>query len=210
MERLLRIDTSTRGDASHSRRLGDEVEQALRAREPGLSVRRRDLSEDPLPHLDLDTIGAFFAPDDALSDGQRLAAALSDAVIEEVQRADVLLITTPMFNFGVPSALKAWIDQLVRIRRTFSFDGQNFGGLLRGRIAIVAVAYGASGFAPGGPMATGDFVAPYLDYVLRFMGFDDVHVIRAEGMNTAQPQWPVVERLMERLPQPQSLLEPQP
>lgn len=203
MNRLLRIDTSTRGDASHSRRLGDEVEQALLAHYAGLAVQRRDLSENPVPHLDLDTIGAFFTPDDTLTDPQRLAAATSDRVIGEVRSADALLITTPMFNFGVPSALKAWIDQLVRIRRTFSFDGANFGGLLHGRIAIVAVAYGAGGFAPGGAMATGDFVAPYLDYVLRFMGFDEVHVIGAEGMNTPNPVWPSVERLIERLPQPQ-------
>jgi FMN-dependent NADH-azoreductase len=202
MQRLLRIDTSTRGDASHSRRLGDEIEQALREREPGLLVQRRNLADSPLPHLDLETIGAFFTPDEALTDGQRLGAALSDDIIDEVRGADTLLVTTPMFNFGVPSGLKAWIDQLVRIRRTFSYDGANFGGLLHGRTAIVAVAYGASGFAPGGAMATGDFVAPYLDYVLRFMGFDEVHVVRAEGMNTANPTWPSIERLMERLPQP--------
>mgnify|MGYP002780664403 CR=1 FL=1 len=207
MNRLLRIDTSTRGDASHSRRLGDEVEQALREREPGLLIQRRNLADQPLPHLDLDTIGAFFTPDDALTEAQRLATSLSDGVIEEVRRADALLITTPMFNFGLPSGLKAWIDQLVRVRRTFSYDGANFGGLLHGRIAIVAVAYGAGGFAPGGPMASGDFVAPYLEFVLRFVGFDEVHIVRAEGTNTATPSWPSIERLMERLTLPQHITE---
>jgi FMN-dependent NADH-azoreductase len=179
MTHLLRIDASTRSGDSHSRRIGDRIEAALTPRQ----ITRRDLAANPLPHLDQDMITGFFSPAEALTPALQTATALSDAIIDEVEAADTLLITIPMFNFGVPSVVKAWVDQLVRINRTFSFDGTNFAGLLQGKRAYVVIAYGAAGYAEGGPLHGADFVKPFMDFVLRFVGITDIRFVTLDGSN---------------------------
>jgi FMN-dependent NADH-azoreductase len=183
MTQLLRIDVSPRGADSHSRQIGDRIETALMAKD----TVRRNLAAMPVQHLDGAAITGFFSPQAALTNDLRQATALSDAIIAEVEAADTLLITTPMFNFGVPSVLKAWIDQLVRINRTFSFDGANFDGLLKGKRAVVVIAYGAAGYADGGALAGADFVRPFMDFVLRFVGFSSVEFVTIEATN-ADPE----------------------
>lgn len=180
MTTLLRIDSSSRHDGSWSRRFGDELAAHLA---PTRTITR-DLADAPVPHIALSTIGAFFS--DAATHGvaEQQATRLSDALIAEIEAADDILITVPMYNFGVPSALKAWIDQIVRIGRTFSFDGQTFGGLVKGKRAFVVIAYGAAGYA--GDFKPADFVAPYLTFVLNFVGITDVTVIAIEGINMGQ------------------------
>jgi FMN-dependent NADH-azoreductase len=177
MTTLLRIDSSSRHDGSWSRRLGDDLVAHLA---PARTIAR-DLAETPLPHIGLATVGAFFSDPAAYGPAERRATSLSDELIAEIEAADDILITAPMYNFGVPSALKAWIDQIVRIGRTFSFDGQAFGGLLKGKRAFLVVAYGAEGYAADARAA--DFVAPYLAFVLNFIGVADVVVIPVEGVN---------------------------
>lgn len=167
---LLRIDSSSRPTGSWSRSVGDEFTTAWRSAHGAESVRIRDLAAQPLPHISVDTISAFFTPPADLSASLKEASALSDALIGEIEAADALLITVPMYNFGVPSALKAWIDQIVRIGRTFSFDGTQFQGLLNGKPAYVICAYGAAGYLPGGGFAAANFVEPYLRFVLEFLG----------------------------------------
>jgi FMN-dependent NADH-azoreductase len=108
MTQLLRIDVSPRGANSHSRQIGDRIETALMASD----IVRRDLAAIPVPHLDGAAITGFFSPQDALTDDLRQATALSDAIIAEVEAADTLLITTPMFNFGVPSVLRRGLTSL--------------------------------------------------------------------------------------------------
>ena len=181
---LLRIDTSSRSTASVSRRVGDVLEQALSQRWPQAQWLRRDLASHPVEHLGLDTITGYFTPPDQLTPPLLAATATSDAVIAEVRRAEVLLITMPMYNFGLPSVLKAWIDQLVRIHQTVAFDGQQFTGLLTGKRAYVVVACGAGGYGPGGALAAGDFVQPYLRFVLGFLGITAVQFIPVEATNT--------------------------
>jgi FMN-dependent NADH-azoreductase len=179
MTKLLRIDASPRGGDSYSRRIGDKIEAALSA----ANITRRDLATAPIAHLDGVAIAGFFSPNDALTPEMKTATALSDAVLAEIEAADTLLITTPMFNFGIPSVLKAWIDQLVRINRSFSFDGTNFDGLLKGRRAYVVIAYGAAGYAEGGPLHSADFAKPFLDFVLRFVGFESVEFVMLDATN---------------------------
>ncbi|WP_246047539.1 NAD(P)H-dependent oxidoreductase [Hankyongella ginsenosidimutans] len=101
---------------------------------------------------------AFFSDAATHGTAEKQATMLSDELIAEIEAADDILITVPMYNFGVPSALKAWIDQIVRVGRTFSFDGQNFGGLVTGKRAFIVIAYGAAGYA--GDFKPADFVAP--------------------------------------------------
>jgi FMN-dependent NADH-azoreductase len=179
--KILRIDASSRTEGSYSREIGDAVVAALLAESPDASVHLRDLAREPLEHIRNETIAGYYTSAEQMSDSLRAATALSDAVIKEVREADVLVISTPMYNFSIPSALKAWIDQLVRIGQTFAYDGKSFTGLLRGKRAIVAVAYGAGGYTNNGPFAAADFAAPYLKFLLRFLGITDVIVVPMEG-----------------------------
>ena len=181
MPTLLRIDASSRNTASHSRALGDAFEAEWRALHPDAAIVRRDLAAEPVPHIADATIAGFYAAPEAMTPELREATALSDALIAELTVADVLLITTPMYNFSVPSALKAWVDQIVRIGRTFSYDGANFTGLVTGRRAVVACAYGAAGYGEGGPLAAFDLLRSYLQLLLGFLGFTDVRFVTAEA-----------------------------
>lgn len=180
MTRILRIDASSRRDEAHSRELASLFLSRWLAGEPDAEVMQRDLTEAPVPHIASDTIQGYYTPADQMTTALKSATALSDRLIAEVVDADVLLIATPMYNFSVPSALKAWIDQVVRIGRTFSYDGKNFAGLLPGKRAYVMVAYGAGGYLDGGPFAAADFVQPYLRFLLGFLGIADVTFVAVE------------------------------
>ncbi|HLI99848.1 MAG TPA: NAD(P)H-dependent oxidoreductase [Bradyrhizobium sp.] len=179
MPSLLRLDASSRRDGSHSRALADVFEAAWVTRFPGATVTRRDLVANPIAHIHETTIAGFYTPVDKLDDKLKGAVALSDELIAEVNTADTILIATPMYNFSVPSALKSWIDQIVRINRTFSYDGTNFTGLVKARRVIVVAAFGAGGY--GGALASADFVTPYLKFLFGFLGVSDVTVIPAEA-----------------------------
>ena len=180
MTRILRIDASSRRDEANSRELANLFVSQWLAREPDAEIMRRDLAEAPVPHIANETIQGYYTPAEQMTAPLRAATALSDLLIAELLDADVLLIATPMYNFSVPSALKAWIDQIVRIGRTFSYDGKGFAGLLPGRRAFVMVAYGAGGYLDGGPFAAADFVQPYLKFLLGFLGISDVTFVAIE------------------------------
>ena len=179
MPTLLRIDSSSRRDGSHSRALGDAFETAWSRRFPGAKVMRRDLAANPIDHIHEATIAGFYTPTEELDNNLKGAVALSDELIEEINAADTVLIATPMYNFTVPSALKSWIDQIVRINRTFSYDGTNFAGLVRARRVVVVAAFGAGGY--GDALAGADFVTPYLKFLFGFLGVSEVTVVPAEA-----------------------------
>ena len=181
MQKILRIDSSSRRSGSVSRALGDHFEAAWLDRNPSDRVIRRDVAAKPIGHISDRTIAGFYTPSDRLTDEQQAATALSDFLIEELLGSDVLLLTVPMYNFSLPSALKAWIDQIVRVGHTVSYDGSNFRGLVTGRRAYVLCAYGGAGYLAGGPMAAADFVAPYLKFILNFVGFQDVRFFFVEA-----------------------------
>jgi FMN-dependent NADH-azoreductase len=181
---LLRIDASSRHEGSMSRSLGDAFATAWQAQHPQSRIVRRDLVAQPVPHISTETIGGFFAPPEQLTPQLKAATALSDELLAEIKAASDVLITTPMYNFSIPSALKAWIDQIVRINQSFAFDGSNFTGLLTGKRAHVAVAYGASGYVNGGGFAAANFVEPYLRFLLGFVGFSAVHFYSVESTST--------------------------
>jgi FMN-dependent NADH-azoreductase len=179
MPTLLRIDSSSRRDGSHSRALADAFEAAWSKRFAGATIVRRDLAANPIAHIHETTIAGFYTPTEKLDANLRGAVALSDELIEEVNAADTILIATPMYNFTVPSALKSWIDQIVRIGRTFSYDGTNFTGLVKARRIVVVAAFGAGGY--GGSLTGADFVTPYLKFLFGFLGVSDVTVIPTEA-----------------------------
>lgn len=181
MQRILRVDSSSRVTGSQSRELGDYFETKWDAVRPDGEIVRRDLAKEPIEQIRQDTITGFYTPADGMTAALKTATALSDKLIGEVQAADTVLITTPIYNFGVPASLKAWIDQVVRIGHTFSFDGTDFGGLAKPDTAIVCAAYGASGYEDGGPFRAANFLEPYLDFLLRFLGIPTVHFITVQA-----------------------------
>lgn len=181
MKNVLRIDSSSRIAGSRSRELGDYLEGRLNAIRPETRVARRDLARQPIEQIRQETIAGFYTPADAMTADLRAATALSDVLIGEVQAADTLLITAPIYNFGVPAALKAWIDQIVRIGHTFSYDGTSFSGLAKPKRAIICAAYGANGYQAGQPFRSANFLEPYLEFLLKFLGVETVHFITVQA-----------------------------
>lgn len=179
MPSLLRIDASSRTHGSFSRSLAETFETEWKAKHPGGAVVRRDLVDKPIGHIEQNTITGFYTPADALDVKLKKALALSDELIDELNRADTVLIATPIYNFTIPSALKAWVDQIVRINKTFSYDGSNFTGLVKAKHVVVVAAFGAGGY--GEAMAAADFVTPYLKFLFGFLGVADVKVIATEA-----------------------------
>lgn len=172
---VLRIDASARHEGSTTRQLTDTLIDALRARHSRLPVTIRDLALSPPPLLDADWIAANFTEPQARSAAQRAALAYSDQLIAELTAADVVILSVPVYNFGVPAALKAWIDLVARVRLTFRYSEHGPEGLLKGKRAYVVLASG--GVEVGGPT---DFVSGYLRQVLGFLGISDVEIIAAD------------------------------
>ena len=175
MTTLLRIDSSARTDGSVTRRLVDTYVETRQAG-GGVDVVTRDVSAG-LPFLDASWVNANFTPEDERTDEQRDTLALSDALIAELEAADEIVIGLPIYNFGVPSTLKAWIDLVARARKTFRYTEVGPVGLLTGKRATILVASG--GTEVGSAI---DFATPYLRHVLGFIGIHDVTVIAADQL----------------------------
>lgn len=186
MSRLLRIDASSRTAGSYSRALADAFEEAWRERFPQTELIRRDVVTEPIGHISSDTIAGFYMPATDLTGTLREAVALSDRLIAELSSADTLLISTPIYNFSIPSALKAYIDQIVRIGHTFAHDGKTFEGLVKGKRAFVICAYGALGYRDEKLLAAYNFLEPYLRELLGFLGIGDTTFFAVEGTTDAQ------------------------
>ena len=165
---VLHIDASARTQGSTTRTLS---EHAVADLSPA-RVIRRDLTAS-LPHLTEDWVAANFTPADKRSDAQRKTLALSDTLVAEIREADVIVIGLPVYNFGVPAALKAWIDLVARANLTFRYTPDGPQGLMTGKRAIVAFASGGTGF--GSPI---DFASPYISHVLGFLGIHDVSFVQ--------------------------------
>ena len=169
---VLRIDASARRDGSISRELTDKVLAQLN---PATTVTR-DLA-DGIPLITEDWIGANFTPADQRSAAQVETLALSDELVAELKAADAIVIGVPIYNFGVPAALKAWIDQVARAGLTFQYSETGPKGLLEGKRAIVVVASG--GTEAGSAI---DFASTYMRHVLGFVGITDVELVTADRL----------------------------
>ncbi len=174
---ILRVDSSGRGGGSSggsvTRELADLLIQGLVDRQPA-RIATRDVAKG-LPFVDAHWIAANFTDPDQRDDAKRAALAQSDALVREVVEADLLVLGVPLYNFGVPASLKAWIDQIARARVTFRYTEQGPEGLLKGKKAYLVVASG--GTQVGGAI---DFATPWLRQVMGFLGITDVEVIAAE------------------------------
>lgn len=174
---ILYLASSSRGSASYSNRVAADVLDELRARNPGATVIIRDLARDPLPHIGDDFVAATRSPNGPQTDEQRALLAQSDALVDELLAADLIVIAAPMINFTIPSNLKTWIDYVARAGRTFSYSEKGPQGLVTGKQVIIVAARG--GIYPAGN--TLDFQLPYLKGVLGFLGMTDVEVLEVEG-----------------------------
>ncbi|QNN22852.1 FMN-dependent NADH-azoreductase [Planctomycetales bacterium ZRK34] len=172
---LLQLDASPRLGRSNSRRLGNYFVERWLAKRPDDRVVHRDLRTFTPPHVTESWIAAAFTPAAERDDAMHRELAVSDTLVDELEAADVLVMALPMYNFGLPSALKAWVDNIVRIGRTFDFDpdaADPYTPLLRDKQAYVIVATGDAGYQPGGPMYGLNHVEPHLRTLFQFIGID--------------------------------------
>ncbi|TGD87316.1 FMN-dependent NADH-azoreductase [Mycolicibacterium sp. CH28] len=180
MTAILHVSASTRGELSVSKRVSQTMLTALRVSNPAARVVNRDIGTSPIPHPDAKLVRASLAP--AAEHGPTASTALtvSEELIGELEAADLLLISTPMHNFAVPSTLKAWLDHVMRPGRTFRSGPTGKVGLLADRPAIAVVACGGRfGQDPG---TQRDFLSPYLRYALRTIGITRLEILRLEEL----------------------------
>lgn len=178
---ILQLISSPRGGASYSTQLANGLVEKLVAAHPGSSVKVHDLTNKPFPHLEEVHLQSFFTPAEGRSPEQQAAVRHSDEAIAELLAADTIVIGAPLYNFGVSSTLKAWIDHISRAGITFSYASGTPEGLVKGKKIYVALSSG--GVYSEGPMVAYDFVAPYLRTILGFLGMTDLTVVRVEGTN---------------------------
>ena len=174
---ILQVNSSARAEGSHSTRLATEIVGRLQNARADATVTVRDLGRTPHPELNEATLQALFTPETRRTPEQAARVALDDALIAEIQRADVVVLGVPMYNFGVPAALKNWIDAISRAKVTFRYTEKGPEGLLTGKKVYVVLTRG--GQYRNTPA---DTQVPYLRTVLGFLGMTDVELVYAEGL----------------------------
>jgi FMN-dependent NADH-azoreductase len=179
MSKVLVLNSSVLGDASASKVLVQQALARLRDEHPSLSVIERDIGASPIPHLTGASVAAIKGGS-AANDAQRAALALSDELIAELKAADIIVMGAPMYNFGIPSSLKAWFDYVLRAGVTFRYTEAGAEGLLPGKRAIVIETRG--GLYSEGPAQAMDSQEPHLRTMLGLMGITDVTFVRAEKL----------------------------
>jgi FMN-dependent NADH-azoreductase len=174
---LLQLNSSLNSTAGHSSRLADAFVANWRVANPGAEVTVRDLAADPVPHLTAERFGAFLAKPEERTVEQKTVVAYSDRLIEELRNADTIVLGLPLYNFGVPSTLKAYFDHIARAGVTFKYSENGPIGLLTGKKAYVLAARG--GIYAGTPQ---DTETVYVRDFLAFLGITDVEFVYAEGL----------------------------
>lgn len=180
--KILHIDASPRYTRSHTRKLTQKFLSLWQQKDPTATVIYRDLGAQLPSFIDEHWIAAAFTKNDQRTPTQQQQLNESDELVEELLAADMLVIGVPMYNFGVPAVFKAWIDQIVRVGRTFLFepdDQQPYKPLLTDKPTIIMVATGDSGYEPGAPYASLNQLEPYLRTVMAFIGINQLHFVYA-------------------------------
>lgn len=181
MTTLLRIDSSASGDNSKSRQLTNEFVEKWLAKNPNGKVVVRDVNANPLPHFTSETLGALFTPEEDRNAEQKAIVAIGDELIEELEAADVVAISTPMYNFGIPSTLKSYFDYIARAGRTFKYTEEGPVGLVN-KDAYVFAASGS--FLAETPL---DHQVPYVKTFLGFIGLNVKETFVAGGQALGEP-----------------------
>jgi FMN-dependent NADH-azoreductase len=181
MANILHLDSSPRGERSHSRTLTQEFISAWKAAYPDDAIAYRDIGRDPIPHVTETWIAASVTSPEQRTPELAAAIQLSDELIDEFLAADRYVFGIPMFNFGIPSVFKAYIDQIVRARRTFEVTPNGYEGLVKGKKMLVITARGGS-YPAGTPMEGFDLQAPYIRAAFGLMGVTDITFIHADNL----------------------------
>ncbi len=186
--RLLHIDSSILADHSVSRQLTRDIVDQWRASHAGTEVDYLDLAHNSPSHLSTESLGFRLPPTSAeLSEGQRRENAISEALVSQFLAADVIVVGAPMYNFSIPSQLKAWIDRVAQSGRTFTYTATGPQGLAKGKTVIVASSRGGVYSTSAGGQAM-EHQESYLQTVFGFFGITDVRFVRAEGVNMGEAQ----------------------
>jgi FMN-dependent NADH-azoreductase len=180
MPTLLHIDSSPLYGRSVSRQLTGAFVAQWKSSHPGAAVIDRDLAATPMPPINAEWVGAAYTPEEARNPQQKELLALSDKLLTELEHADEYVIGVPMHNFGVPSVLKLWIDQIARVGKTFAYVDGAPKGLITGKKATFIIATGGV-YDAQTRMASFNFVEPYLRSVFGFLGVTDVTFLTAGG-----------------------------
>ena len=178
MNRILIITSSIQADSSVSNRLVRDYEAQLRDAHPGAEIVRRDVGAEPIPHLTSATVAGIRG--DPRTAAEEEARALSDKLVAELQAADLVVIASPMYNFGIGSTLHSWFDHVLRARVTFRYTEAGPEGLLKGKQAVVIES--RAGFYSQGEGKVMDGQERHIGNLLGFMGIDDVTFVRAEKL----------------------------
>ncbi|WP_316769921.1 FMN-dependent NADH-azoreductase [Pedobacter frigiditerrae] len=181
MKKILHIISSPRGAASYTIRLGNAIIEKLQLAYADSTVKEFSLVEERFPHLEEAHLNAFFAPVENRTQENLIAIEHSDEAIAEIMEADIIVLGVPLYNFSVPSNLKAWIDHISRVGVTFKYDQNGPEGLIKNK--KLYIAFSAGGVYSEGPMASYDNAVPYLKSVFGFLGITDITVVRVEGTN---------------------------
>ena len=177
MSKLLVVETSPRGDYSISRQMTRRFVEDWRGMHPGGEVTERDLARTELTFVNAPWLQAYFTPAEQHSPEMKEALRLSDELVAELLAADHLVIATPVYNYNVPAALKAWVDHIVRKGLTLGLDGK---GLVTGKKATVLLASGGV-YTEGSPIRDRDVATQYLRLILKVIGIEDVTVVAGGG-----------------------------
>jgi len=180
---ILHVESSPLGERSVSRKLASKIIAELKAKHPHSTIIERDLAANPFPHLNGLTVGAFFTPPEQRNEMLSEAVKLSDQAVDELLAADVIVIGAPMHNFSIPSALKAWIDHIVRTGRTVRYTERGPQGLVPADNKVI-IASARGGFYSHGPLKALDYQETYLKAIFEFIGVTDITFVRAEGVGS--------------------------
>lgn len=185
MTKILNIVTSIKGEASFSNKLANALLEKIAVDYPSNHIQTYDLNTPPIPHLGELSFTSFAIPEEMQADEHKEAVKYSNDAIAELIDADIIVIGVPVYNFNIPSTLKAWLDHIVRAGVTFSFIDGTPQGLIKGKKVYLSIASGA--IFSEGAMKDYDFVEPYLRTILGFIGMTDITVFRTEG--TMMPEF---------------------
>ena len=181
MSKLLHIDSSILGGNSVSRQLTAQIVASWRASHPATEVNYLDLAVDTPSHLSAESLGFRMPAGSAMSDAQKRENAVSEALVTQFLAADVIVVGAPLYNFSIPSQLKAWIDRIAQVGRTFAYTEKGPVGLAGGKTVIVASSRGGMYSTSEAGNAT-EHQESYLKVVFGFLGITDVRFVRAEGL----------------------------
>jgi FMN-dependent NADH-azoreductase len=197
MKKILHVMSSPRGDASNSIQLANRIIEKLQAEYPGSTVTINNTVKNSYQHLTAVHPVAYKTPVEDHTPEQKEALRDSDEAVQQLQEADIIIISAPLYNFHIPSALKAWLDHIVRPGKTINYRSGKPEGLLKNKKVYLALA--SNGVYSDGPMKPWDFAEPYLRFILGFIGLTDITTYRIEGLGISGVMETALQKGLERV-----------